>query len=244
MLCKKRSCFLEIWQFLWNIVTSSYANPSISRKRILCCTAHLFSWNTRISITVLNCVINAGLGSGTTETNTSVNNNTCDNITKHHSNNHSNGSTKHNELGKVSVNLSSICLSIYLSIWPFIILTMYIFLSISPSVNIYIYQYDHDQPSISLIIYQSVHLIFFSSINLSVYHSFHPKGVHCPFITLSNYQSDTYHPPIYLSFNLGRRASVDELKDFLKKMDMSIAMGKKATSSMVKKSLSSTEDVY
>lgn len=43
---------------------------------------------------------------------------------------------------------------------------------------------------------------------------------------------------------LGRRASVDELKDFLKKMDMSIAMGKKATSSMVRKSLSSTEDVY
>jgi len=40
---------------------------------------------------------------------------------------------------------------------------------------------------------------------------------------------------------LGRRASVDELKDFLKKMDMSIAMGKKATSSMVNKSLNTTE---
>jgi hypothetical protein len=41
---------------------------------------------------------------------------------------------------------------------------------------------------------------------------------------------------------LGRRASVEELKDFLKKMDMSIAMGKKATSSMVKRTAS--EDSY
>ena len=40
---------------------------------------------------------------------------------------------------------------------------------------------------------------------------------------------------------IGRRASVDELKDFLKKMDMSIALGKKATSSMVNKSLNTTE---
>ena len=123
------------------------------QKRILCCTAHLFSWNTRISRTVFNCVINAGLGSGTTETNTSVNNNTCDNITKHHSNNHSNGSTKHNELGKVSVNLSSICLSIYLSIFPSN------YLSIWPSINRTIYQ------SVNLTIYHFDYVYIFLSIS-------------------------------------------------------------------------------
>jgi len=40
---------------------------------------------------------------------------------------------------------------------------------------------------------------------------------------------------------LGRRASVDELKDFLKKMDMSIALGRQATHSMVNKSIAASD---